>query len=323
MKRIRLTNNAGMVVELLTLGARIASIRFPVAGKPIEMTVGYQDDSQYADDSFYLGATCGRVCNRISNGQFRLSGQTYQLTKNDHDNCLHGGVENFSHRNWQVDESSLSQQFVRLTLCSADGDQGFPGEVIVSVSYQLTDDNQLQIEFLANTNSATPVNLTNHTYFNLGEPDARALQLQINANNYLELDDANVPTGKILSVADTDFDFSRQAEVGLREKVSENAAITSRLGFDHCFVLNSNDMAQPKAVLTSLKNKLKMTLFTDQKAIQLYSGAYLSKPFIPYQGLCLEAQNFTNAINIAHFPSCVLRENQQYRQSITLAFAHT
>lgn len=323
MKRITLTNKRGMAVDILSLGARVASIRFPVAGKPMEMTLGYQDDSQYADDSFYLGATCGRVCNRISNAQFSLDGRAYQLVKNDNDNCLHGGVNNFSHRTWQVEEASLTQQNVRLTLCSADGDQGFPGDVKVSVNYRLTEDNQLRIEFFANTNAATPVNLTNHTYFNLGEPDARALKLQINANNYLELDDANVPTGKILSVADTDFDLNHQAPVGRREKVSEDSSITSRLGFDHCFVLNNNDMTQPNAVLTSLKNKLKMTLFTDQKAIQLYTGAYLSKPFLPYQGLCLEAQNFTNAINIGHFPSCVLRENQQYRQRITLAFART
>lgn len=318
LKRIVLINSFGMQVDILNFGARIAAIKFPVNGQPTDMILSYDDNEDYLNDAFYLGATCGRVCNRIDQASFSIAGREYVLEKSDGENCLHGGIDTFAHRYWQV--THQSPQAVTLVLHSADGDQGFPGAVDIQVTYTLTDDNALTIDFVANTNMATPINLTNHAYFNLGEADARSLTLQINAPHYLALNKRNIPTGELVPVANTDFDFNTARVIGAVEATTHDAQVIERRGFDHCFALVKRLPEQPAATLTSAKNQLSMTLYTDQKAVQLYSGAYLSTPFQAYQGLCLEAQNFTDAVNHPSFPNTVLEPAQQYRQRIAFAF---
>ncbi len=318
---IKLTNDFGMSVEIINFGARIKSIKFPVNGKATEMTVGYASADDYLKDDFYLGATCGRVCNRIAGGKFELDGRQYQLPLNDGANCLHGGDNNFSLRFWEIDKQTLTSSSVTLLLISVDGDQGFPGNLTLSVTYQLSEDNKLSIQYTGNTDLATPINLTNHAYFNLGEEDCQSLQLQMMSSEFLETNAANIPTGNILAVGEGDYNFREPASIGERQQNTKDESLISKQGYDHCFILDNTSLEEPKAVLTSLKHRISLSVYTDQSAIQLYTGFYLSGKFHSYQGLCLEAQNFTDAENHNHFPSNVLHPNQQYQRSIVFEFS--
>jgi aldose 1-epimerase len=318
---VTLTNDYGMSVEIINFGARIKSVKFPVNSVPTEMILGYESAQAYVTDEFYLGATCGRVCNRIAGGKFKLNGQEYQLPLNDGINCLHGGDDNFSLRYWQVDKKTLTNNSVTLLLLSVDGDQGFPGTLNISVTYQLSADNKLSIKYLGNTDLATPINLTNHTYFNLGEKDCQSLYLQMRSSAFLETDAANIPTGNIVSAARSDYDFREPASIGKRQRNSQDESLKTKNGYDHCFVLDNSPFEQAKATLTSMENQISLSVYTDQPAIQLYTGFYLSGKFSAYQGLCLEAQNYTDADNNKHFPTNVLKENQQYQRTIVFEFS--
>lgn len=318
---VTLSNDYGMAVEIINLGARIKSVKFPVNGIPTEMTLGYDSAQEYITDEFYLGATCGRVCNRIADGKFELNGQQYQLPLNDGENCLHGGENNFSLRYWQIDQKSLTSSSVTLLLVSVDGDQGFPGTLNISVTYQLSADNKLSIKYLGNTDLATPVNLTNHTYFNLGERDCQSLYLQMMSSTFLETDAANIPTGNILSVAGSDYNFRDPAVISKRQRDTQDESLKTKNGYDHCFILDNSPFEQAKAMLTSVEKQISLSVYTDQPAIQLYTGIYLSGKFSAYQGLCLEAQNYTDADNNKHFPSNVLKPNQEYQRNITFEFS--
>lgn len=320
-----LSNHYGMSVEIINFGARIKSIKFPVnnlsvSNEPTEMILGYDEASDYLTDEFYLGTTCGRVCNRIAGGKFELGGSEYQLTQNDGENCLHGGVDNFSLRYWQIDKQTLTNNSVTLSLFSNDGDQGFPGNFTLSVTYKLSADNKLSIQYYGNTDVMTPVNITNHAYFNLGEKDCQSLYLQMMSSAFLETDSANIPTGNIIEVADTDYNFREPAGIGLRQKNSQDDSLIAKKGFDHCFVLDNTPFEQPKAILTSLQNQISLSVYTDQSAIQFYTGFYLSGKFNSYQGACLEAQNYTDAENNKHFPSNALKPNQTYKRQIIYQF---
>jgi aldose 1-epimerase len=320
LETVILTNDFGMSVEIINFGARIKSIKFPVNAKPMEMILGYASAQDYLTDALYLGATCGRVCNRIAGGKFELEGHQYQLTQNDGDNCLHGGDDNFSLRYWQRDKQTHSKSSVTLVYTSIDGDQGFPGTLNVSVTYQLSADNKISIKYLANTDLATPINLTNHAYFNLAEKDGQSLYLQMMASAFLESDAESIPTGNIIKVAQTDYNFREPACVGKRQQQTLDKSIKEQNGYDHCFVLDNTPFTKPKAVLTSLKNQISLSVYTDQPTIQLYTGFYLNDKFTAYQGLCLEAQNYTDAENNKNFPSNVLQPNQQYQREIIYKF---
>lgn len=335
---ITLTNKQGMSVALTNFGARITAINFPVHGVSTPMVLGYQNLDAFLDDPFYLGATCGRVCNRVAGGRFQIAEQTYQLPQNDGDNCLHGGIENFSFRYWAIDEGALSDTSVRFTLVSQDGDQGFPGELSISVTYELNDDNALSIQYEAHTDKPTAVNMTNHAYFNLGEENCLDLHLQLFSHEILEIDQHNIPTGNMLSVENSPFDFSKQAlnssssssVIGQHFAVDGSNENSLSKGFDHCFVLDqsllempsSDDfvLSKPSAILTSIKNKIRLSLYTDQNAVQFYTGYYLDEPFSAFKGLCLEAQNHTDAENHAHFPSNILEPNNTYKKHIVYKF---
>jgi len=317
---LTLVNDNGMSVEIINFGARIKSIKFPVQGKATEMALGYTSAQEYLNDDFYLGATCGRVCNRISGGKFELDGNHYQLTQNDGENCLHGGIDNFSLRFWQIDSETVSESSVTLCLISPNGDQGFPGTLNLSVTYQLSEDNTLSIKYSGTTNSATPVNLTNHAYFNLGDKDCQSLYLQMMSSAFLETNIENIPTGNIVEVAQTDYNFREPVSIGYRQHNTEDESLKTKNGYDHCFILDNTPFEQPKAILTSFKNQVRLSVYTDQPAMQLYTGFYLSGQFSAYQGLCLEAQNYTDAENNKHFPSNLLKANQQYQRKIIYKF---
>ncbi|MBU2872074.1 aldose epimerase family protein [Colwellia sp. E2M01] len=315
---ILLQNKQGMSVEIINFGARIKSILFPIQGKPTEMVVGYATAEEYLTDSFYLGATCGRVCNRIDGGKFELNGVSYQVTQNENNNTLHGGVDNFSYRFWKIESSTDTK--VVLSLESKDGDQGFPGNLKLQVSYHLTEKNALEIEYFGISDAATPINITNHAYFNLGDESCESLDLQLLASNFLELKEDSVPSGNILSVDNSDFDLRQVTNIGDRQSNTTDVNLKNMKGFDYCYVLDNNDVSIVNASLASKNNGVKMSFYTDQLAVQLYTGYWLSGVFKPYQGVCLEAQGYTNAININHFPSSVLSENEKYQRKIIYQF---
>jgi aldose 1-epimerase len=206
-------------------------------------------------------------------------------------------------------------------LYSDDGDQGFPGNIGLSVTYQLGEDNKLSILYLANTDLATPVNLTNHAYFNLGEKNCESLYLQMKSAAYLESDNTNIPTGNIIPVGGTDFNFRKPVNISQRQNNTCDKSLLEKKGYDHCFVLDNKPFEEPKAILTSLENQISLSVYTVQPTIQLYTGFYLSGKFSSYQGLCLEAQNYTDADNHQNFPSNVLLPSQQYQRKIVFGFA--
>ena len=200
---ITLKNNNGMQVVVSDFGARLCSISFPTFNGPQEMLMRYQDETQFFDDPFYVGAICGRVANRIGRGRFSYDGQTYQYSQNDGEHCLHGGEQSIDKRLWHIAEQSQSS--VTLTLESPDCDNGFVGNVAIQVIYRLSEDNKLEIEICANTDKTTPLNLTNHAYFNLAEHSALDLELCIDAESLLEKDAGNIPTGKLLKVDESEI----------------------------------------------------------------------------------------------------------------------
>lgn len=317
MQFFTLTNKQHMHVTLCNWGARVTSILMPTINGMQEMLASYAEPDNYQHDEFYLGALCGRVCNRIANSQFAIDDKTYRLPSNDNTHCLHGGIENFAKQFWQLKQQSNSS--VTLTLISKDGDQGFPGTVKLTVQYTLTDENELNIQFTASTDKATPINLTNHCYFNLGEPDCQNLSLQINANHYLEKFSDGIPTGKLLAVSNSEFDFLSAKSINEQRNLTEFQSFFASDDYDHCFVLAQNSDYQ--ASLVSHQNQVLMLVKTDQPALQFYSGRYLAGEFKPHQGLCLEAQNYTDAINHAHFPNSILQPEQQYSRFVSYCFS--
>lgn len=321
IESVILTNKQGMSVTLCNLGARVSSIKLNIDGCATEMTVGHTNLDDYKHDSFYLGATCGRVCNRISNAKFTLNGTSYNLSQNDGINCLHGGIDNFANRLWTIDKNTLDKQHATLSLDSCDGDQGFPGNLQVTVDFELTQENQLIIQYYGVTDSPTPINITNHSYFNLGETSCESLLLTLNASNYLQTSPSNTPTGKILSVLNGNFDFRKECSISVNQQKQVVKEKRYFQGFDHCMVLDAPSLQQPCAVLRSKLHRVTMSVFTDQPALQFYTGSYLSNDFTSYQGVCLEAQGFPDAVNIEHFPSTILRSGESYHKTIIYQFA--
>jgi len=321
LEQFTLKNSHGMQVDIINFGARIGSIKFPIGGKLYDMTIRYDDIDQFINDKFYVGATCGRVSNRISNGTFELYEKTYQLTKNEGENCLHGGMYNYSARFWEIVEVNLKNNSISLKINSENGDQGFPGQLDLIVCYKLTVDNKLIIKYQAHTDISTPISITNHSYFSLGENNCNLLQLQLMSSCYLELDSKNLPTGKIVSVENSQLNFRQPRLLGENGKKKYQDKMLKNPNFDHCFILDNSNFEQPKAILWSLKNDVKMKLFTDQPALQLYNGSALNGYFNQYQGICLEAQGYPDSVNKTHFPSTILTPDQAYEQTIIYAFS--
>ncbi|QBG35065.1 aldose epimerase family protein [Litorilituus sediminis] len=322
MKAFLLQNEQGMQVTLLEYGARVSSILFPVNGTLTEMTLGYRDNSQYLQDDFYLGASVGRVCNRIAQGQFILNGTHYQLSQNSGAHCLHGGEIGFSQQYWQVDSESISAQSIIFSLLSKEDDQGFPGELIVKIKYTLTDENSLVIDFTGLASATTLINLCNHCYFHLGDNSINDLALYINADDYLPIDNTGIPLGKPKPVAKSDFDFSKETLVFDKLTNSTEQQIITNKGFDHCYVLSSNKNSDLKAnaVLISRKSGVQLSVYTDQLGMQLYTGQYLSGDFKPYQALCLEAQHFPDAINNPYLSSPIVETGKRYSKQVKYQF---
>ena len=319
---IKLTTSGGLEVELLNYGASLKSIQVPVAGKRVDALLCYASNADYLQDKVYLGATVGRYAGRIDQGRAELNGRPVQLEQNEPatGHCLHGGPSGFSHQLWSVthqDEHRVIYEYV-----SADGDQGFPGCLTARVEYLMNGPMGLQIDFFAETDQDTFINLSNHAYFNLGGTGGRVddHELLINADRYTPLGENSLPTGETRHVRDSVFDFRQATRLSDRlDSPAEQLKLAG--GYDHFFLLN-NDRPQHEmaASVYSPQSGIRMKLFTNQPGVQFYSGNWLGDPFEPRAGLCLEFQDIPNAPNLPGFPSTVLRRGETYQRQINLEF---
>ena len=320
MKSVTLTNKDGMTATLLNFGARLVSIKVPVRGDLTEMLVAYKEHEDYLTDPYFLGAVCGRVCNRISQASFSLEGVDYQVDANNGAHCLHGGRGGFSQQFWTIEEQAESK--VVFSLISPHLDQGFPGQLSIRVSYHLQDDNVLAITMQATTTSLTAVNLTHHPYFSLGEPTNQNLKLLLNSSFFLARDDNGIPTGGEVAASDLGADLAQLTTVSDLYQKSHYPQILDDQGLDHCFLIKKNKMQQPDAVLVSDLTGVKLAIYSNQSAMQVYTGHFLTSPLRPYAGICLEPQGYTDAVNHSGFPSILIDSDQTYRHASLLEFSY-
>lgn len=312
-----LTNN-GTQIKITNYGGTITSWVVPNKnGGRGNIVLGFDSLSGYLAKPPYFGATIGRYGNRIADAKFTLDGQTYQLAANNGKNTLHGGNKGFDKVVWDAAPATDGTPSLTLSYLSKDLEEGYPGNLKTTVKFTLTGDNELQIEYNAETDKATPVNLTNHSYFNLsGDPTNTILNhvLWIDANKYTPVDTTLIPTGELKSVKGTPFDFTTPHQIG--ERIAQVPG-----GYDHNYVLNKNgsDMQLVAWAQDSATGR-KLEVYTTEPGLQFYSGNFLDgtihnrdgKPIPKYGALCLETQHFPNSPNQASFPSTILKPGEKY-----------
>jgi aldose 1-epimerase len=322
-----LKNKAGVVAKVMTFGATLIELQAPdKAGKSENVVLGFDDVAGYQSDrNGYFGCTTGRVCNRIAKGRFTLDGTEYKLAVNNGPNHLHGGTKRSLDKViWKAAPgNSAKDAIVRFTYTSPDGEEGYPGKLDISVTYTLNDKNELRVDYEAKTDKATPVNLTNHSYFNLagaGSPSVLDHELMLAAESYTPTDKTQIPTGKIEPVKGTPLDFTQPHKLGERIEALNK---TEALGYDHNFVLSKRDK-QPTfaAKLHDPASGRTLTVATTQPGIQVYTGNHLSgqkgkdgKKYEKRSAVCLETQHFPDSANHKDFPSIILRPGETYRQA--------
>jgi len=320
-----LTNKNGMEVSITNYGGIVTSIRVPDNdGNFEDVVLGFDDLEKYKAGHPFFGAIAGRYANRIANGQFELNGIVYELARNNGENHLHGGNEGFDKKLWDA-EVNEDENSVTLSYLSPDGEEGYPGNLDVDVTYTLTEDNELQIDYHATTDKATVVNLTNHSYFNLsGDPSQGILDhlLTIQADRYTPVDEGLIPTGELRPVEGTAFDFTEPETVGARiESIPP--------GYDHNYVLNNpNSGVRKIATVEHEESGRIMEVYTDQPGVQLYTGNFLDGsitghhgvPIEQYAALCLETQTFPDSPNKPDFPSPVLNPGETYETTTIYQF---
>ncbi len=326
-----LKNKNGLVSQITNYGAIIVSIYAPDRnGVFADVVQGYDNIQDYINGNGpYMGAIVGRVANRIGKGQFTLSGKTYRLAINNGPNHLHGGIKGFNRVVWDVIKNTTNS--VALQYISPDGDEGYPGTVKATVTYTLTDENELRLDYKATTDKTTVVNLAGHSYFNLageGSGDMLSHELMINARFYTPTDAGNIPTGEILTVKGTPMDFTAPKKIGA-DILASFEQLKFGNGYDHNWVLDhpANEMGLA-AVAYDPKSGRVMEVLTTQPGVQLYSGNWLDnekgkggKLYQKRWAFCLETQHFADSINIPHFPNTVLHAGEEYNQSCVHKFS--
>lgn len=318
-----LRNRGGMVVTLMDWGATWLSARVPMKdGSVREALLGCATPADYLQQTAYLGATVGRYANRIANAYLQQG--DIQLVASQGAHQLHGGPEGFDKRRWQIVRQNEHEVLYRIE--SADGDQGFPGNLQATVHYLLADDNSLSIRYEAQVDKACPVNLTNHAYFNLDAQhgDARQHRLQLMADHYLPVDSSGIPCADLKPVTGNSFDFRQPKTIATDFLQDEDQQKVK--GYDHAFLLTARgDASQPAAQLCSADGRLQLTVHTDAPALQFYSGNYLAgtpardqDSYTAFQGIALESEFLPDSPNHAEWPqpSCWLQPGESY-QSIT------
>ncbi|MFC7534879.1 aldose epimerase family protein [Actinoplanes sp. GCM10030250] len=331
--RYTVTNARGARVRVLNYGGILQSIEVPDrAGELAGVVLGFGTAGEYVDHPGpYFGALIGRYGNRIAGGRFTLDGTEYRLPVNNGPNSLHGGKPGFDQRLWSVTAFGEGDALL-LTHVSPDGDQGYPGELSVSVRYTLTSDNDLRIDYEATTAAPTVVNLTNHSYFNLGgagSGDVYGHLLQLNAGSFTPVDSGLIPTGEIAPVEGTPLDFRSPTAIGARIRSNHHQLLYAG-GYDHNWVLDGEGLRDVARVVEPVSGRT-LTVRTTEPGVQFYSGNFLDGTFAgngghAYRqgdGFALETQHFPDSPNQPGFPSTVLRPGETYRSTTILSFGVT
>ncbi len=324
-----LTNGKGIEARIMTYGGILVSLKTPDReGKPADVTLGFDDLAGYLGTHPYFGTIVGRYANRIAKGAFTLNGVTYHLAQNNNGNSLHGGLKGFDKVVWKAEPVQGAGFIgVKLGYTSKDMEEGYPGNLTVTVIYTLTDADELKIGYEAMTDKATPVNLTNHTYFNLagqGKGDILGEELLINADSYTAVDSPQnlIPTGEIAPVAGTPLDFTTPHKIG--ERIADVPG-----GYDHNYVLRSGGGAMALAArVYEPESGRVLEVSTDQPGIQLYTGNFLDgsvkgkggAAYLKHYGFCLETQHFPDSPNHPNFPSTILEPGKKFQTTTVLKF---
>lgn len=327
-----LTNSHGMQVRAMSYGGIIVSIRVPDrTGQMADVVLGHDTLDGYRPNPPYFGAIVGRYANRIANGTFTLDGKTYTLPKNDGPNTLHGGTKGFNQAVWDS-EPLKGKTGVAFTYLSKDGEEGFPGNLKVKVTYTLTDSNALEIDYQATTDKATPINLSQHSYFNLagaGNGDILNHEIMINADRFTPVDKNLIPTGELRPVKGTPFDFTTQTRIGARIDDNYEQLILGH-GYDHNFVINRKGAGLVLAarVYEPTSGRV-LEVSTTQPGLQFYTGNFLDGTitgkeghvYKKHYGLCLETQHFPDSPNHPDFPNTILRPGEKFQQKTVFKFS--
>jgi aldose 1-epimerase len=326
-----LNNKNGVEADITTFGAALVALKVPdKSGNTADVLLGYDDVDGYVNDKAYFGATIGRYANRIANGEFKLDGKTYNVPKNNGNNSLHGGTTGFNKHVWTARETtSPSGPAVRFSYLSKDGEEGYPGNLKVDVTYSLSSNNELRIEYSATTDKDTVVNLTNHAYFNLageGSGDILGHELTLHADRFTPINEGLIPTGELRAVKGTPFDFTTATAIGSRIE-QDDEQLKFGKGYDHNWVLNGVRRSTPAlaAEARDPKSGRVLQVLTTEPGIQFYSGNFLDgsahgkggKAYERRSAFCLETQHFPDSPNHPNFPSTELKPGQRFH-SVTI-----
>jgi aldose 1-epimerase len=338
VEAVTLTNEEGMSARIITLGATLQALEVPDRdGGTVDIVLGYDTAAEYLANPQYFGATVGRYANRIAGARFTLDGQAYTLAANDGLNALHGGPQGFDKRVWSI-QSVEDREYARVVLAytSPAGEEGYPGNLQVTATYTLTEDNQLMIEYGARTDAPTIVNITNHSFFNLAgahsERSATGHVLTLDAARFTPVDETLIPTGELRPVGGTPFDFTKPTFIKARIRDGEDVQLRIGRGYDHNYVIDGEaGQMRPAVRLEDPESGRVMELLSDAPGVQFYSGNFLDgtavgkgqRIYRQGDGLCFEPQVFPDSPNQAGFPDATLEPGETYRNAMVLRFSTT
>lgn len=330
-----LKNKNGLVVQITNFGAKIVSIFVPDSnGTFADIVLGYENIEGYIKGNPYFGAICGRYANRIANGKFVIEGRTYQLPVNNGPNSLHGGPEGFNNQVFDAGKimKTAGREAVEMFYLSKDGEMGYPGTLSLKVTYTLTNNNELSLDYEATTDKATHINICSHSFFNLsgeGNNDILNHEITINSDKFTPVNDVLIPTGEIRSVKGTPMDFTKPTKIG-KHIDDDFDQLDYGKGYDHNWVLNKKSAGELTlaAICCEPKSNRVLEVYTTQPGMQLYTGNWLdgsdkgkgAKSYGMRSALCLETQNFPDSPNKANFPSTILKPGEVYRHTCLYKF---
>jgi aldose 1-epimerase len=321
------TNAKGSVLKMTNFGAIVVELQMPDRdGKLANINLGFPTLDGYEDKPPYFGATVGRYGNRIALGKFTLDDKEYTLATNNGPNHLHGGDVGYNKVVWDAEPLTTDSAVgVKFTYLSKDGEEGYPGNLDITALYTLTNDNEMIVDFAATTDAATPVNLTNHCYWNLGGAGSGTIldhELMLAADQYVPVDETLIPTGKLADVKGTPFDFTSPEKIGARIEQIDSDPV----GYDHCYVLRGQIGESKLAVrVKDPQSGRVMEIYTTEPGIQFYSGNFLDGAkenggYQQYEGFCLETQHYPDSPNQPNFPSTIVRPGETYRHTTVHKF---
>ncbi len=329
-----LTNDNGVETKITNYGGIVVSLIVPDrTGKREDVVLGFDTLAGYLQEHPYFGCIVGRYANRIANGKFTLAGVEYTLAQNNNQNHLHGGLKGFDKAVWSTETVEGDDEGgVKLTYLSRDGEEGYPGNLSVTVIYNLTNDNELKIEYAATTDKTTVLNLTNHSYFNLAGPTSEDIlghEIMINADRFTPADETLIPTGELRSVESTPLDFRQSMTIGARIE-QDDEQLRSAGGYDHNWVLNKGDepLTLAARVYEPTSGRV-LVVYTTEPGMQFYTGNFLDgsitgkggQVYKKRSGFCLETQHFPDSPNQPDFPSTVLKPGETYTQTTIYSFS--